>query len=527
MVARSTRLLLLPCLAIGQAAGAQAVDAARQGGTFERRIVGILNAGGAPATVQGRLGRAGDGLQLTPDQRVAIDALRALVRGRGQAKGPSLADAEAFAARNPGSPASSILLAEAALADDQPQRSADIIIATAARAGSLVELVSPATVSRLTEALDKQADKTRTAGLAKALLGAGWSRGSASLRSYLALAAIRDELASGQIDAARRLLPSIASPASLHLILIDNRLAALRAEVTASAGPRLGRAWRAFLTKARDDWLGRGDAVSATAFAEALKQANQYEALVGAFLPRFARGYNCPTDPVARSLAADLADSLTRVGRWTKAEDVMRRSGGISPPVYAAMLLERGEFGRSRALFDRSLKSAGKADTDDEARALAWLRATADCAAFRGGRRSGSANYDPKLLDVAARLLVHLCTDRTAEARAALIAALDEEGERADALRWVQPFTDPPIQSAFRKEMSARIRSLQRDPAVIAAVARYGVILDWPLTAEVPEPAQLTADAKPPPPWQCGDDNYRQMEVAAPDSIRLPDSPGG
>jgi hypothetical protein len=516
--------MLLPCLAIAQVANAQAPGQRSEAGTFERRIVGILDAGGRPETVQGRLARAGDGLTLTNDQRLAIEAVRTLVRGRGQSKGLSLPEAEAFAASNPGSPASAILLAEAALADDQPQRSADTLIAAAPQAGSLVELVSPATVAKLTEALDIAADKTRTADLAKALLGAGWNRGSASLRSYLALAAIRDELASGHLDSARRLLPVIASPASLQSILIDNRLAPLRADVASAAGPRLERAWHDYLNRTRDDWLRRGDAVSASAYAEALKQAGRHETLVGAFLSRFMRGYNCPSDLVARSLAADLVDSLAKIGRWTKAEDVMRRSGGVAVPVYAAMLLERGEFGRASTLFDRSLKAADPADNAKEAKAMAWLRATAACAAFRKGDRRGPAGFDAKLLDLTTRLSIDLCLDQPAEARSALLAALDDEAERADALRWVQPFADPPMQSAFREAMSGRIRILQRDPAVIAAVARHGRILDWPLTAAVPNAAALAAGAPPPAPWQCGDESYRQVEIAAPDSIRLPDS---
>ena len=41
---------------------------------------------------------------------------------------------------------------------------------------------------------------------------------------------------------------------------------------------------------------------------EALKQANQYEGLSATFLARFMRGFNCPTDLVARSVGDTLAD---------------------------------------------------------------------------------------------------------------------------------------------------------------------------------------------------------------------------
>jgi len=490
---------------------------------FEQRIVAIMNAGGTADAIQGRLSRVGADPSLTRDQRLAVDALRTLVRNRGKPKGLSLAEAEAFAARNPGSPASAMLIAEAALTNDQAQRSADTLIAATAQAGSLVQLISPAMVSRLTGELDTLSDKKRTAELAKALLYSGWNRGSASLRSYLAVAAMRDEIAAAKVERARLLLPAVKSPALLHLILIDNRLAPLRADVLQAAGPRLEHAWRDFLTRTRDEWLQRGDVLSATAYAEALKQANQYEALAAAFLARFTRGYNCPSDVVGRSIAANLAESLARTGRWSKAEDVMRRSGGISPPIYAAMLLERGEFGRARSLLDRSLKAADSPKDKRDERALAWLRAAGACTAFRNGDRASHGTYDPALLDVSARLFVLLCMERTAEAKSALIAALDDEDDRADALRWVQPFADPPVQSSFRREMNERIRALQRDPAVVAAATSHGEILDWALTSAVPSAPELSASTASPP-WKCGHQSDWEMTPAEPDSIHLPDS---
>ena len=523
MLARLTVSGVLLAAAIAVAAHAQPADRRSGPQPFVQRMVAILNAGGTPDTIQSRLDRVGIGLALTHDQRIAVDAIRTLVRSKGRAKGPSMAEAEAFAARHPESPASSFLLAEASLANEQPQRSADMLIATAARAGSLLELVSPATVSKLVDQLDRQSDKRRTADLAKALLGAGWSRGSAGLRSYLAMAAIRDELAAARVDSARRLLPAVRSPASLHAILVDDRLAPLRGDVVRLAGPRLERAWRQYLTGTRDEWLERGDVVSASAYAEALKQANQHEALVSAFLPRFMRGYNCPSDPVARTIAADVADSLAKTGRWTKAEDVMRRSGGVSAAIYGAMLLERGAFGRAAPLFQRSLSAAGAPDDIAEEKGIAWLRAAGNCAAFRDSKRAAVERYDPMLLDVAARLFVMLCMDKTEEARASLLAALADDEERADALRWVQPFSDPPVQSAFRKEMSERIRALQRDPGVVEATRRFGRILDWPLTSAVPGPAELGA-GRAAAPWQCGDQSDWEAMATQPETIRLPDS---
>ena len=493
---------ILGCLML--AAAAPCLAEPSPPAAFEQRIVAVMSAGGAPETVQGRLSRIGADTRLTPDQRIAVDALQVLVRGKARAKGLSSSEAEAFAAQHPGSPAATMLLAEAALANDDPRRGADLLIEAARKAGSLVQLVSPATVSNLTGKLDGLSDRQRIAGLGRALLDAGWTRGSASLRSYLALAAIRDEIGADRVAEARRLLAAVRTPATLHLVLIDNRLAPLRDDVGRLAGPRLERAWRDLLIDSRDDWFRRGDLMAATAYAEALKQANDYETLASVFLERFVRGYNCPSDLVARSVGMDVADSLVKIGRWSKAEDVMRRLGGVSPTLYATMLLERGDYGRAQKLLDQALHAVDPAADDDDRRALAWLTAARACAAWRNGDRRPSSPYDPGDLDVSARLLVLLCTERRAEARDALLAALADEDERADALRWVQPFNDPALASPFRKEINGRIRELQSDAAVVAAVSRYGVILDWPLTAGVPAPASLGAAASPVA-WRCGD----------------------
>ena len=143
----------------------------------------------------------------------------------------------------------------------------------------------------------------------------------------------------------------------------------------------------------------------------------------------------------------------------------------------AAMLIERGEFGRAASLLDRSIKAADPPKSDEEHSAIAWLRAARSCAAYRdaGGQ---SLAFDPGLLDLSARLFALLCLERTADARAVLLAALNGEQERADALRWVQPFLDPPIRSEFRKLMNDKVRSLQRDPAVVAAASSFGSILE-------------------------------------------------
>jgi hypothetical protein len=505
MLIRCTAAALLAASAMPAAAQ----DPGREPQSFEQRLVTIFKTGGRSEAIENRLNRVGTGLVLTHDQRAAIEGMQVLVRGKAKAKGLTLAEAESFAARHPASIASSILVAEAALAEDQPQRSADALIAAARAGGGLIDLISPAIVSGLADRLDELSDKPRMRDLARGLLASGWTRGSAALRSYLALEVIRDSVASARIDEARAALPAVASPASLQAILIDRRLAMLQPDVERLAGPRLQGAWRSYLTKARDDWLTKGDTSAASTYVGALAQANHHQTLVETFLPRFMRGYNCPSDTVARSIARDLAESLMILGRRSKADEVLARSGGISIATYAGLLLEQGEFGRAVAYFERSLKGAKPPKDKAEEKALAWLKAGRDCAVYRSRKGPVSRGYDDKLLELPARLRIALCLDRPGEARDQLIAALADESERAAALKWIQPAADPPSMSRFQGEMAAKARALRSGLAVVEAASRYGRILDWPLSASAPPESEMRAAAGAGQPWRCGEESSK------------------
>ena len=116
-----------------------------------------------------------------------------------------------------------------------------------------------------------------------------------------------------------------------------------------------------------------------------------------------------------------------------------------------------------------------------------------------------------------------MCLDRSDDAQKSLVAALSSEDERIDALRWVQPFKDQPVQSKFREDMNQRIRALQHDPAITEAVSRYGTVLDWPLTASVPQDSDV-AIAKAASAWQCGQQSDWQASMPKVESVYLPDS---
>jgi hypothetical protein len=81
---------------------------------------------------------------------------------------------------------------------------------------------------------------------------------------------------------------------------------------------------------------------------------------------------------------------------------------------------------------------------------------------------------------------LHICFNRLDAARAALIEGLAHESSRDDVLAWVQPADAVPMQSEYGRRMDARGQALRRDPELLAAVARYGRILPYPLSAGAP-----------------------------------------
>ncbi len=72
-----------------------------------------------------------------------------------------------------------------------------------------------------------------------------------------------------------------------------------------------------------------------------------------------------------------------------------------------------------------------------------------------------------------------LCAERMDEAAALMIARLEDEEERWNALRQLQIYAQPPHVLPYRAVVDARIAALRDRPDVANATERVGRILTW------------------------------------------------
>jgi hypothetical protein len=77
-----------------------------------------------------------------------------------------------------------------------------------------------------------------------------------------------------------------------------------------------------------------------------------------------------------------------------------------------------------------------------------------------------------------------LCAERMDEAAALMIARLEDEDERWNALRQLQIYARPPYVLPYRAVVDARIAALRDRPDVAAATERVGRILTWSIPAQ-------------------------------------------
>lgn len=487
------------------ALGSAATLAAKPPATLEQRIVAVI-ANPAPAQqMRSSLARLRPMANL--EQMVTIDSFQSLIDGYLKSDAKALADAQAFAAAHPRSGGALLSLAFAQLRSEQIEVGADSMVAGIAFDPGLADALSNGNAASLIGQLRFRQDHERLIRLARGLFDAGWTRGTVDDRSFLASQLILADLKRGDQASAMRLLPIVRDPQRLYVMLVDNRFAGLRGAIEQTSGARLDRRWREYLIEARDTWTASGEADDAIAFVTALQRANLHGAVVAQFLPRFTRGYNCPNDPVARSLAPFLVSSLVSLGQLGKAENVLARNAGahgrIDVNILSYHYVSKGRFSEASSMIERMLASLAKSKTPIEDRQTTLLRSRLACANARRGQPTGDVATNG--LGVGARLWVARCLDRPAEAKRILLEALDREPDRLDALSWLQPDPAPANQSAFELALRSAKDRLIADPEITAAVARYGVVLDWPSTAGVPADLAPARPKRPPPCGTIGD----------------------
>lgn len=386
---------------------------------------------------------------------------------------------------------------------DRPGIGADHLLRASEIDPAIVRQIPPYELDNILSRLSGHHDVRRLGRLAERMIEINWEGADVDLRSQLGLQAIRARVAAGNVEGARALVPQLVSPQHTRSLLIDNRYRALWSDLETWGGSRQERQWPLYLSELKARFEASGDLEAAQRYAGGLRLAGHHRTVVHALAPLFARPLDRERDYDLLWVAPALADSLARLGRWDEIDPLFARAMQTWPLGSEANALNlAGNRARYRlfagdaagALRDLEavLADAQRRTGEVTRGALAAMHIPRACALNslgRGHEAVESVAAVSSAGDPAYAASLHLCFDRLDAARAALIEGLENESSREDVLAWVQPADVVPMQSDYGRRNAARGAVLRRDPALLAAVARYGRILPHPPSAGAPPEA--------------------------------------
>jgi hypothetical protein len=395
------------------------------------------------------------------------------------------------------------LLAAAGLEayDDRPGQAVDYLLRASEIDPDIVRQIPDYELNNIVTRLGAREDAARRRQLAERLFAIGWLGESLALRSSLARDLIEAKVESGDLEAARRLLPRLLNPADVRELLVENQYQSLWPDLDRWSGPRQARLWPPYLRELRAKWQASQDRQYALPYARALSEAGHYRTLVRDMLPLFSTSLDANRDYDLQWVAMPLAEALARLGRWNDIETMYAQALRAWPLGRDAnalnIIANRGRLRLYAGDAEGALRDLDASIADAESRAaevsanpLAAMHLARACALHQLGRDADAAASVRIVLQrtqeptYAADL--HLCFDRPAAARSALIAALRHEELRDDVIEYLQPEDEPPMQSDYGRTLAARRRALQSDPALLREVGKYGRVLPYALSAGAP-----------------------------------------
>jgi tetratricopeptide (TPR) repeat protein len=284
------------------------------------------------------------------------------------------------------------------------------------------------------------------------------------------------------------------------------RLEPLWPELEAWGGPRQQDLWRLHLNELRAQWKSSEDHERARDYIYALRRANHYSQIVADFLPLFADP-DPEKDYDTLWIAAPLASSLAQLGRWDEADALLTRLLLVWPVGKDANALnlianrgrlryERGKQAEAIADLSVAIADGERREGEVSASALASMHLALACSLHELRRDAEAIPSSAYVLGNGfwvTRAKLHLCFGRQEAARDALLAGLENESEREQVVDFMQIENEPPAPSELERRLAERRRALLQDPQLLAAVARHGRILTYPLRAGAPLEAPVPA----------------------------------
>ena len=383
---------------------------------------------------------------------------------------------------------------------DRPAQAADYLLRAVEIDPQLMRNIPDHEVGNLVGRLGQRGEQRRLERVADRLFAIGWLGERPDLRSRLARELIEGRLKSGDIDSARRLLPSLLVPADAQQLLTQHRYQTFWPDIELWAGPRQANLWRTYLADAAQRWRASRSPEHAAAYARALEAAGHHETMVREFLPPFHRQLEQRDDYELLWLATHLGSALARLNRWDEADQVFANGLAIWPlgsdanalnlaANRARLQLARGNAAAALAGIEAAISDSRRWHGQVSIGALGsmhWVRA---CALTELKREVEAVASLPTVLaggSMIDKAATYLCLGRRESARDVLIAALEDEQLRGEVILFVQPRAIPAMQSGYSRRVEAELSALRSDPMLLQAVERYGRVLPYARSAGAP-----------------------------------------
>ena len=387
---------------------------------------------------------------------------------------------------------------------DKPGPGADYLIRASRLDPDLVLATDSYEVGNLLNRLRHVRDERRERALSTRLIDLGWKGDNFGTRSALVMDVLQWRLGDGDEKGARELVPSLISPSHMYRLLALNSAKPIWENIELWAGARLEKQWAVYLTETRERWTASQDLDAALEYADALTTAEHHQTILAEMLPLMSRPLDKAQDHQIMFLAAKVAGSLARYGRWGDIEAMYERLMAVWPVGStpnalnlsgnrARHLWHAGRNDEALRLIDATIADATRRGGEINGDALLTMHQARTCILHEMGRDAEAvlskslalANDSPDNM-----VATYLCLERPDEARRVLIEGLKHERTRDSVIAYVQPEADWPMKSQLGAMMAARYLKLRQDPKLRAAVEKHGRILPFAVSAAAPPEAQ-------------------------------------
>lgn len=384
--------------------------------------------------------------------------------------------------------------------DDQPGRAADYLLSASRIDPQLVAQIPEYDIDNLVTRLDARQDQRRLYAVSERLLEVGWAAESLAGQSTLVRHAIASRMASGDVAGATVLVPKLLLPSDSRKLLQQNRYRALWPEIERWAGAEMRTQWAVYYAETQAKWAASKDRSTVRAYVRALDSAGHDETIIREMLPLFAGRIDPLADLDLIFVASPLASALARKGRWDELHAMFERASAAWPLGSSAnalnlvanrarMLLLQGKAGEGLPMIDIAIADAAKWNGQVGSNALANMHLIRACMLQeldRGEQSLLSRGYVMSRLPPSSVASMHLCFDKPDAAREVLIAALGTAEGQEDVLGYMQVSDEAPAQSEYARTIRARNDALRSDPKLLAAVAAFGRVLPYSMSAGAP-----------------------------------------